>query len=317
MGVNYKILKNIEEEIGDLYSNIHTWMQAMQFSIENKVVCHSFIREYVFKNFDIAAFCKEFVKFLEKENGRIKLEPYTLYLDFLMQIQKIRKEQKEFLQGKPIEKVNLPKIACYYLRAYDFYTYIVKGDVVRGPRERLNLKTNFVFRRMIQDRLTPEEISEWNGYLTNANGFIWFTKQDAIPAKFRECSDNPEAAQHIQYLFGLGYFFDDGLIEVQIPGNVIENESRVPTIVDAGGYPYFIPRKRNDGFGRGLDLNKKKAGLPEAVHPRIKLEKTFKFRYVGDLPHEKKEFNDEDWQAVLNKLETELIDFLEGLKDEA
>jgi hypothetical protein len=313
---NNNTLKNIEDKIGHQYPNIRIWMEAMKLTPMKKMVCHSFIREYVFKNFDIIAFCEEFDRFLGKENNRIKHQPFELYQKFIM---KTYIEKKKLLIGKPIEKSKLPDSVCLYISAYMFYKYIMKGEGygVRGSRERFNLKEERIFRLMIEDKLNLDDISYWNGDLGGASNIIWFTKPGAIPQKFRDCSDNPEAAQRIRDLFGMAHLFNDGLIEVQIPKKVIENGSRVPTICDAAGYPYFIPTKRKDCFGRGIDLDKKNAGLPEAVHPKIRWEKNFKIRYVGDLPEKKIEFSDPEWQQIISKSEADLVAYIEGSKDEA
>ncbi|UCH96511.1 MAG: hypothetical protein JSV88_06585, partial [Candidatus Aminicenantes bacterium] len=313
-------LKNIEDEIGNEYPNIRIWVEVMQLTPKNKMVCHSFIREYVFKNFDINAFCEGFDKFLEKEDERIENEPLELYQEFFIIFFETKKdeEKNELLFGIPRGKEKFQGKVCHYLKAYDFYKYIMKGDKGRGPQERFKLKEKGgAFRLMIDGELTPVDIAKWKRYLTSKRGFIWFTKHDSIPQEFRECWDNPKAANRIRDLLGLTRFFNDGIIEVQIPKNELEKESRVPTICEAGGNPYFRPAKRKDGFGRTIDLDKKCTGLLEGVHPKIRLKENFKIRYVGELAKERKEFSDSEWREVMSNSEADLVAFIEGLKDEA
>ncbi len=313
---NNKILKHIEDKISHHYPIIGIWMEAMKITPMNEMVCHSFIREYVFRNFEIVAFCEEFYRFLEKRSNRINHQPFELYQEFII---KNFIEKKIFLRGKIIEKSKLPEIVCFYSSAYNFYKYVIKGggDGARVSRERLNLKRERVFRLMIENKLTPDDICHWEGELKGAGGIIWFTKYDSIPLEFRECSDDPLAAKKIRDLLGLAHLFNDGLIEVQIPKKVIENGSRVPTICEVAGYPYFRPAKRKDGFGRDIDLDKKTTGLPAGVHGKIKCEKNFKIRYVGDLPNERKVFSDSEWREFTSKSEADLVAFIKGLKDEA
>ena len=308
-------LENIEEEIGCQYPNINIWMKAMKHTPKNKMVCHSFIREYVFKNFDIKGFCEGFAKFLEKEGDRIENEPLELYQEFII---KTFLETNNLLIGKPLKKAKLPVKVCYCLCAYKFYKSIMsEGDEALGPRERSMLKKKRAFRLMIENKLTIDDISTWKGELKGAGDIIWFTKYDSIPPKYKKCSDNPKAGQRIRNLLGLAHLFDDGLIEVQIPKDLVEKGSKVPTICEAAGYPYFRPAKRKDGFGRTIDLDNKSTGLPEGVHPKINWESNFGVRYVGDLDKGKKEFSDSEWREVTSKSEADLIAFIEGLKDEA
>jgi hypothetical protein len=316
MDKNNNKLKEIEDVICHQYPNIRIWMKAMKLTPMNKMVCHSFVREYVFKNFDIVAFCEEFDRFLKKESNRIKHQPFELYQEFII---KTYIETKNLLIGKPIEKSKLPESVFLYSSAYNFYKYIMKseGEGARGSRERFNLKKERAFRLMIEDKLTPDDMSHWKGELKGASDIIWFIKHDKIPEEFRKCSNNPEAAQRIRDLFGMAHLSNDGLIEVQIPKNLIENSLRVPTICEAVGYPYFRPAKRIDGFGRGIDLDKKNTGPPEAVHPKISWGENFKIRYVGDLPKERKEFSDSEWREIISKSEADLIAFIKGSKDEA
>ncbi len=309
------ILKNIVDEIASEYSNIRIWMEAMRFTSMNNMVLHSFVREFVFKNFDIFEFCKRFDRFIKKKGDWIKHQPLNFFQEFIV---KSLAEERELLNGEPIKKAQLPEKVCLYLSAYKFYRSIIsEGDEAFGWREISDLKKKRVFRLMIEDKLTPDDMSHWKGELTGVNNIIWFTKYDSIPQKFRNCSDNPEAAQRIRDLLGMSHLFDDGLIEVQIPKEIVEKGSRVPTICEALGYPYFRPAKRKDGFGREIDLNKKSTGLPVAVHTKIRWEENFKVRYIGMLPKEKEEFSDQEWRQVTSKSQADLIAFIKGLEDEA
>lgn len=289
-------LKNIEKEIGQQYPNIGIWIEAMKSPPINNMVCHSFIREYVFKNFDILEFCKDFDEFLGKSHLRIDQEPFGLYEEFF---KKIYAPNGKFLCGNPIEENKLPEKVCHYLSAYKFYTMIMGGP--RGNRVRANLKVKRRFRLMGEKNLTPEDMPGWEGELKGAIDIFWFTKYESIPEKFRECSDDPEAARVIQNLLGLAHYYNEGLIEIQIPKHLVDRGSKVPTICDSGGYPYFRPAKRKDGFGRAVDLDKKSLGLPEGVHEKITWNKDFSTRYVGDLPEEKIEFSDSEWKQLLDK----------------
>ncbi|MCX6580113.1 MAG: hypothetical protein NT166_08005 [Candidatus Aminicenantes bacterium] len=309
------ILKKIDDEISRQYPTTGRWIEAMKCTPMNNMVRHSFIREYVFKNFDISEFCIKFEEFLVANNSLINDQPLKLYQEFI--IRKIV-EDKKLLNGKPIEKDKLPEKVCIYLSAYKFYKSIIsEGEEARDPGERRNLKKKRIFRLMIENKLTPDDMSNWKGVLGGASGVIWFTKYDSIPPEFSGCSDDPVAAKKIRDLLGLAHMFNDGLIEVQIPKKVIENGSRIPTICEAVGYPYFKPAKRIDGFGQEIDLDKKCPGLPIAVHPKIIWGENFKIRYVGDLPEEITEFSDLEWREVLSKSEIDLIAFIKGLKDEA
>ncbi len=314
--IGNNVLKKIEKKIGRKYPGISSWMKAMKLTPKNKMVCHSFIREYVFENFDIPEFCKEFDGFLEANDGRIKDKPLEVFQEFII---KDFKDRMGLQKGKPIEKTRLPEKVCYYLRAYKFYKSIIMngGDEALGAIERSKLKEEEAIKRMIENKLTPDEISKWKGELSGNGDIIWITKYDSIPQEFRECSDDPEAAKKIRDLLGLAHLFNCGLIEVQIPKEIIENDSRVPTICEAVGYPYFRPAKRPDDFGRTIDLDKKNTGLPEAVNDKIDWIGNLKPRYVGDLPVKKIEFSDFEWQQVTSVSETDLIAFIKGVNNEA
>lgn len=311
-----KILKNIEDGISRQYPNISRWMEAMKSLPMNNMVLHSFVREFVFNNFNIAEFCKKFEGFLKENDLRIDDHPLTIYQKF---INENFVEKKNLLNGKPIKKARLTGKVSHFLGAYKFYHSILGGgDEARGPRERLNLKKKRIFRLMIENKLSPAEMSHWKGELKGESDITWFTKYDSIPQEYRECSDDPEAAKKIRDLLGLAHIFSDGLIEVQIPKELVENGSRVPTICETAGYPYFRPAKRVDGFGRAIDLDKKNTGLPEAVHDKITWDGNFNPpRYVGDLSGEKIEFSDPEWQQVTTVSETDLIAFIKGVNNEA
>jgi hypothetical protein len=310
------ILKNIENEIARKYPNISRWMEAMNLIPEYKMVRHSFIREFVFKNFNISKFCKEFDGFLGTNDDKIKDKPLKLFKEFII---KNFVEKKKLLNGKPLKKTGLPEKVSHYLSVDKFYYSIIKGgDVARGPQERLNLKEEWVFRLMIENKLTPDDMAYWKGELKGASDITWFTKYDSIPQEFRECSDDKEAAKKIRDLLGLAHIFNCGLIEVQIPKEIVENGSRLPTICEAAGNSYFRPAKRTDGFGRAIDLDKRTTGLPEAVHDKIGWNGNFKPRYVGDLRGEKVGFSDDlEWQQVTTESENDLIAFIKGVNNEA
>jgi hypothetical protein len=309
------ILRKIKDEIGNQYPNISNWMEAMQFTKINKMIRHSFIRAYVFKNFNISEFCEGFNGFLKKNHHRIDSQPFRVYEEFIKTAYSLN---KKFLCGNLIKKRNLPGKICHYLNAYKFYkTVMGEGDGARGSREKAHLKKRRIFRLMKANKLTPDDMSHWQGELKGAIDIFWFTKYDSIPDKFRKCSDNPVAAQAIRDLLGSPHLYNDVLIEVQIPKNLAEKAPKVPTICDAGGYPYFRPAIRIDGFGRTINLDKRTTGLPEGVHEKINWDKSFATRYVGDLPKKKKEFSDTEWNQLIDKSEEELIAFLEGLQNEA
>lgn len=298
--------------IGYRYPNIRKWLKAMKLNPKNKMVRHSFIREYVFRNFDILKFCEDFDLYLKDNAEQIKHQPSKLYKVFIIETYV---KTKRLLNGPSIEK--LPDKVCHYLPAYKFYHSIMNnGDESRGFLDRANLKKERPFRLMIANKLTPDDISYWEGEFKGDTDIIWFTKCSSIPDGFRESSDNPEAARVIRNLLGLAHLYQDGLIEVQIPKSKVENGSKVPTICESVGYPYFRPAKRIDGFGRAIDLDKKSTGLPEGVHAKISWDKDFNIRYVGDLPMEKK-FSDLEWLQVTDTSETDLIAFMKGEKNEA
>ncbi len=300
-------LKKAEDAIGSQYPNIRIWMEAMKLTAENSMVRHSFVREYVFKNFDILEFCNDFDEFLEKNRHRIDQEPFGLYEEFF---KKFYAPNGKFLCGNPIEENNLPEKVCHYLSTYKFYTTIMGGP--RGNRVKANLKVKRRFRLMREKNLTPKIMSGWVGKLKGAVDIFWFTKYDSIPDKFRECSDNPEAARVIRDLLGLAHYSDVGLIEIQIPKHLVDKGSKVPTICDVCGYSFFRPAKRKDGFGRAVDLDKKSLGLPEGVHEKISWDRDFPTRYVGDLPEEKKEFSDSEWKQLLDRSKKRVNRFNRG-----
>lgn len=300
--------------IGYRYPNIRKWLKAMKLIPKNKMVRHSFIREYVFRNFDILEFCEDFDLYLKDNADQIKHQPSKLYKAFIL---KTYVDTNRLLRGQSIEKEKLPEKVCHYLPAYKFYhSTMSDGDEGRGFQDRAKLKEERVFRLMIENKLTPDDISHWEGELKGETDIIWFTKCGSILDEFSECSNNPEAARVIRDLLGLAHLYQDGLIEVQIPKSKVKNGSKVPTICESVGYPYFRPAKRIDGFGRAIDLDKKSTGLPEGVHAKISWDKDFNIRYVGDLPMEKK-FNDLEWFQVTDTSETDLIAFIKGEKNEA
>ncbi|MCP5105336.1 MAG: hypothetical protein GY950_18250, partial [bacterium] len=51
-----KILKKISSNIKESHPFISQWLEAMDVSAVTKMVRHGFIRDFVFKNFDVEKF---------------------------------------------------------------------------------------------------------------------------------------------------------------------------------------------------------------------------------------------------------------------
>jgi hypothetical protein len=100
----------------------------------------------------------------------------------------------------------------------------------------------------------------------------------------REQYSNPnELATLIRDRLGLAHYWeDDRLIEIQYPPKALDTLSLVaPTFIDGGAGVLFRARNAPDGWGRAVDLETHEDGLPEAVHPPVRLTADFRVKRIG------------------------------------
>lgn len=72
--------------------------------------------------------------------------------------------------------------------------------------------------------------------------------------------------------------FKDAFLTVSprfvLKGNIINRESftkRFPTFIDAGWWDKFYPARENDRYGRTKCLDGSSQGMPEIVHPNLRI----------------------------------------------
>jgi hypothetical protein len=126
--------------------------------------------------------------------------------------------------------------------------------------------------------------------LTMKRPFVWVTETGALEEVVREEERKKRPpADRVRNKLGLAHFLPAGeprLLEIRYPPSFFRKRKRVPFAAPTfleGRPPNMVYRsmRNSQGWGITVDLDNGEAGLPEAVHGRIRLKGDFKVRNLG------------------------------------
>lgn len=136
----------------------------------------------------------------------------------------------------------------------------------------------------VERGLTEEHIRV-NSQLGGRRPFAWVTRTQALRELRDRVTSVGELASTVRDMLGLSHYMQDHLLlEIEYPGDVVEALSlTAPTFIEGGSGVIFRARTSADGWGRAVDLRTHDDGLPEAVHPPVKLTPAFRVRRLGRI----------------------------------
>jgi len=132
--------------------------------------------------------------------------------------------------------------------------------------------------------LTREHIRV-NSELRGRRPFAWVTRTQDLHDLRERVKSAAELASMVRDMLGLSHYTQDHLLlEVEYPPEAIEELAlTAPTFVEGGAGVIFRARTSADGWGRAVNLRTHDDGLPEAVHPPLKLTPAFRVRRLGRI----------------------------------
>lgn len=135
----------------------------------------------------------------------------------------------------------------------------------------------------LEEGLPTELLGDETNTLRSSRPFAWVTRTEMVEELRARYPDANELATALRDRLGLAHYWaDHQLIEIEYPTTTAgELRLAAPTFIDGGAGVLFRARKTSDGWGRAVDLQTHDDGLPEAVHPPVRLTAEFRVRRVG------------------------------------